>query len=435
MVFLRSQQDSRGQTRPLRNVSFLCFWGGQTVSQIGSQVTSLAVPLTAALVLGATPAEMGWLTAAANAPFLVVGLFAGVLVDRFQRKPLLIAADSGRAILLGTIPLAAWSGHLSMVQLYMVSFAGGTLRVVFEVAYQSYLPALIARQHLVDANSKLEISRSAASVIGPGVGGTLVQILTAPIAVLLDALSFVVSVASLLLIRAVEPTRVRDTAPKGVAREIGEGLRAVFGNMYLRPILFCTGVTNLFSGIWGADFVLFATREIGLSPAVLGIAGATAGVGLVLGSLLARHAEHTLGVGPSIIIASLFGSGAGVLVPLAAWYNALSLPLVLVFEVIFGICLPVYNINQVSLRQAITPEHLMGRMTATIRFCVWGVVPFGALAGGWLGESVGLTTAMWVGSLGMTLSTLAVLFSPVARLRRVEEALVGGDLGVVSEAG
>src|SRR6266571_4222971 len=263
-----------------RHPDFVRLWAGQTISQFGTQISQLAIPLTAALVLNASPFEMGLLGAFEFAPFLLLSLFAGVWVDRTARRPVLIVADVGRALLLGSIPAAAFLGILHIEQLYVVGLLTGVLTVFFDVAYQSYLPVLVSREHLVEGNSKLEVSNSVAQIAGPGVAGALVQLITAPLAVLVDALSFIASVISLLLIHAPEPAPERHAgSSSSMWSELREGLGVVLDNPLLRSIAGCTGTSNLFGNALQALFVLYLTRDLGLPPAVIGLIYAVAGPG------------------------------------------------------------------------------------------------------------------------------------------------------------
>ncbi|HEX5502891.1 MAG TPA: MFS transporter [Thermomicrobiales bacterium] len=404
-----------------RHPDFLKLWGGQTISVFGDQIALLALPLVAVLTLNAGAVEMGILGAAERAPFLLVGLFAGVWVDRLRRRPILIGADAGRALLLGSIPAAALLGALTVHYLYVIAFLVGILTVFFDVAYQSYLPVLVSRERLVEGNSKLEVSNSVATIAGPGLAGALVQLLSAPLALLADALSFVVSVVSLLWIGAPEPAPrpadAADGARAGLWREIGEGLRVVLGNRLLRAIAGCTGTSNLFGSMMFAVFVLYATRDLGLSPALLGVVLAAFGPGGLLGALLAGPAARRLGVGPAIVGSIAVGGVAGLLVPLAAGPAAVTVPLLMAWGFVSGVTTPIYNITQVSLRQQITPDRVQGRMNATMRFIVWGTMPIGALAGGFLGQFIGLRPTLLVGAVGSLLAILWVFFSPVRALR------------------
>ena len=401
-----------------RHRDFLKLWVGETISLFGSQFTFLALPLIAALTLQASPAEMGILTAVETAPFLLIGLFAGVWVDRRRKRPLLIAGDLGRALLLGTIPLAAFAGVLSINQLYVVGFLVGICTVFFDVAYQSYLPALVNREQLVEGNSKLEVSRSVAQLSGPGIAGVVIQLLTAPLAIILDVLSFLISGLFLGLIRREEPAPTRAAHPS-VFADIREGLAVVFGNPYLRAIAGSTGTSNFFGNAIGALFILFATQDLKLSPAAIGIAAGLGNVGGLVGALLAGRLAARFGLG-RVIIGSMFLAGlSGLLFAVAT--PASALPLIVFSGFCAGMGGTIYNINQISLRQAIIAQRLQGRMNATMRFLVWGTMPLGGLAGGLLGELMGLRSAIALAAAGGTLAFLWVLASPVRTLSQIPE--------------
>ncbi|HEY7909061.1 MAG TPA: MFS transporter [Thermomicrobiales bacterium] len=399
------------------HANFLRLWAGQTISQFGSQITLLALPLTAALTLHATPVEMGILSATETAPFLLVGLFAGVWVDRLRRRPILLIADCARGVLLLAIPLAALLDGLTIGLLYAVAFLVGILTVFFDVAYQSFLPALVGRAHLVEGNSKLEVSRSAAQIAGPGIAGGLVQLITAPIAIVVDATSFLISALFLVFVRVPEPPPAPRIAGRSIWHEIGEGLRVVVGNPMLRGIAGCTATGNLFSNIVQAVYILYVTRQLGLSAGVIGAIFALGSVGFLVGALLAGRVACRFGLGPTIIGSSLLGCFGTVLIPIADGPVTLAVPLLVAAQFVMAFSNPIYNINQVSLRQAITPDHLLGRMNATMRFIVWGTLPIGALIGGALGGTIGLRPTLVVGAIGEFSAFLWVFFSPVRTLR------------------
>jgi len=382
-----------------RHPEFMKLWAGQTISLFGSQVSQLAIPLAAVLVLDATPAQMGLLGAFEFAPFLLLSLFAGVWVDRMYRRPVLILADVGRTLLLGSIPVAGLLGALRMEQLYVVGLLGGVLTVFFDVAYHSYLPVLVSRGQLVEGNSKLEVSRSVAQIAGPGVAGALVQLITAPMAVLVDALSFVASVISLLFIRVREPAPVHQSGRKGggIWAELHEGLAVVLENPLLRSIAACTGTSNLFGNAIQAIFVLYATRELGLQPAVVGLIYAASGPGALLGALMAGEAARRFGLGTTIIGSIAMCEAANLAVPLAHGTVPVLTAVLMLASFVSGVGNPMYNINQVSLRQAITPDRLQGRMNASMRFIVWGRSPSARCsAARWARRSdSGLRSARW----------------------------------------
>ncbi|MDA8188411.1 MAG: MFS transporter [Dehalococcoidales bacterium] len=401
-----------------RHHDFLKLWAGQTISMLGSRFSTLALPLIAALSLRASPVEMGLLTAVETAPFLLLGLFAGVWVDRRRRRPILVSGDVGRALLLATIPLAALAGALSMPLLYVVGFLTGVLTVFFDVAYQSYLPMLVGRAQLIEGNSKLEVSRSIAQVAGPGIAGVVVQIVSAPLAIAFDALSFFISAVFLSLIGRTEEAPDRTTrAPLLV--EAREGLSVVFGNPYLRSIAGATATFNVFSSAIWALYILFATRELGLEPAAIGVVFGVGNAGALTGAVFAGHLARRLGLGRVIVGASLIG-GLGNLV-IASATGGFALPTLITAHFLISLSLPLYNINQVSLRQAITPERLLGRVNATNRFLVWGTMPLGGLAGGALGETLGLRPAIALAAICGLTGFLWVLRSPVSTLDRIPE--------------
>ncbi len=402
---------------------FLKLWTGQSISLLGSQVTFLALPLTAALMLEASPFQMGVLQAAQVAPFLLLGLFVGALVDRMPRRPVLVVADFGRAVLLGFIPLLSLAGLLRMEVLYAVSALVGVMTVFFEVAYQAYLPSLVRREDLVEGNSKLQVSLSVAQIVGPGLAGALVQVLTAPLAIAIDAFSFLASMLFFGLIRDSQPPPSTKSQRDSLCSEVGEGVRALLGDPLLRPIAASTATGNLFYNLLFAVYVLYATRELGIGPVWLGAIFVMLGLGGLVGALLAHRAAQRFGLGPTIIGAAFLGGVTILVVPLAAGPPSVAIPLLMLAWLLGGLTTVVYNVNQVSLRQAITPERLQGRVNATFRVIVWGVSPIGAVLGGLLGEAIGLRATLLVGALGVFLEFGWVLFSPVRSLRQLPLSL------------
>lgn len=401
-----------------RHREFLKLWTAQTISVFGDNFTGLALPIIAAISLQATPGQMGILTAVERAPFLLLGLFAGVWVDRMRRRPILIAGDIGRGLVLLSIPAAAFAGSLGMPQLYAVGFLIGCFTVFFDVSYQSYLPSLVERRQLVEGNSKLEATRSVAQLAGPGVAGGVIQMLTAPVAIILDALSFFTSAG---LIGAI---RLPEQAPPPAERrallvEVREGLGVVFGNRYLRSIAAATGTSNLFSSSLFALYILFVTRELGLTPAAIGLIFSLGNVAGLIGALTAGRLAARFGVG-RVIVGSIAVGGLG-FIPVGLATPATAYPMLILAGAlgIFGSL--VYNINQVSLRQAITPMRLQGRMNATMRFLVWGTMPLGGLLGGALGETLGLRTAILLSAVGGAFAFLWVLLSPVRGLAAIPD--------------
>ncbi|HEX4700848.1 MAG TPA: MFS transporter [Pseudonocardiaceae bacterium] len=393
---------------------FRLLWVGDTVSQFGSIITNTAAPLLAALVLAATPFQMGLLTAADTAAFLLVGLPAGAWVDRMRRRPLMLGADLGRALLLASIPIAWWAGVLTLAQLILVGLAVGVLTVFFDVAYQSFLPALVSREKLMEGNSKLQASQSVAFVSGPAIGGWLTQVIGAANAIGLNALGFLSSALCLWRIRTTEPAIERAPERK-LRREIAEGLKFVFGNRSLVGIVGCTATSNFSTNIISAVGVLVLTRQLGASAGLVGVLFAGGGVGGVLGALFASRIANRFGQARTIWLSILVTSPFELLLPLAG--RGWLISLYGFGSVMTGFGAVVYNIAQVSFRQAICPDRLLGRMNASVRFVVWGTLPLGALVGGVLGTLIGIHPTLWVGAIGATLSPLPVLLSPLRRLR------------------
>lgn len=338
-------------------------------------------------------------------------------VDWRRRRPILVWGDLGRAVLLAAIPAAALTGTLSIPVLYVVGFLVGVLTVFFDVAYQAYLPSLVERAQLVEGNSKLEASRSTAQVAGPGLAGVVIQLISAPLAISLDALSFLLSGLFLGLIRRPEerPSVVR--AP--LLAEVREGLAVVLGHPMLRAIAGCTGTSNFFGAAFGALLILFVTRDLGLRAAAIGVVFSVGNVGAITGVLLAGALAARFGIGRAIAVASLV-SGLGYW-PVVFAIPSLAIPMLTAGMLLLTLGIPIYNINQVSLRQAITSHRLQGRMNATMRFLVWGTLPLGGLAGGTLGQVLGLRTALAVAAAGGLLAFLWVFRSPVWGLRRIPE--------------
>ncbi|MGH2381407.1 MAG: MFS transporter [Candidatus Limnocylindria bacterium] len=407
-----------------RHGNFLKLWSAQTISQFGDEITRLAIPLVAILTLEATPFQIGLLGTFQFLPFILLTIPAGVWVDRMRRKPILIGADIGRAVLLTSVPVAFVGGWLSIPQLYIVAFAVGCLEVFFDIAYQSYLPAVVERDQLVEGNSKLELSMSASSVIGPGIAGFLVELVRAPIAILFDGLSYLAAVIMLLFIRRremlPEPHDPATGARPSMRREAAEGFRYVLRHRYLRNIAACTGTLNLFGNMGEVILVLYIVRELGLNAGTLGIVFAIANVGVFVGAISADRLARWFGMGPTIVGSALISPLSLLLVAIAP--RDAPIPFLIAGGVIGAATAVVYNINQVSLRQAITPERMQGRMNATMRFIVWGTIPIGSIVGGLLGGLIGLQATIWVGAIGSFVGFLPVLISPVRTLQSIPDA-------------
>ena len=392
---------------------FMKLWAGQSVSLMGSQVSQLAVPLVAVMMLRATPAEMGYLNALQMAPFLGLSLFAGVWLDRMRRRPVLVGADVLRMVFMGFIPILGFMGVLRMADLDIIMLLVGICTVFFDVAYQSYLPALVGRKDLVEGNAKLESTRSVSSIAGPAVAGFLVQVLSASAAILVDACSYIVSFVSLLLIRAPEPHPAEGVVRQTFWQDLGEGLGTITKDRYLSAIARCTGTSNFFSSAGMSVFVLYAVHQLGFSAALLGTVFAIGSVGGLLGSLVSRRAGDRFGFGHTVIGSILFAGLGGFLFPLAFHPGIPAIVLVSLGEGLVSFGSVIYNVTQVSFRQTITPDKLLGRMNASMRFIVWGTMPLGSLLGGTLGTWIGLRPTLAVAAMGALLSVVWVVLSPL----------------------
>lgn len=394
---------------------FKLLWAGQTVSEIGSAVTAVALPLLALLTLDASAFEVALLSAVSSAAFLLVALQAGALIDRRRKQPILVRSDWARAALIATVPAAHFLGVLTMAQLYVVALLVSVLTVFFDVAYQSYLPVLVDRAQLVEGNSKLSATAAVAQFVGPAVGGVLVAAIGAPYAVGVDAASFLVSGAATQAIRDDEDepparpdgTRMRD--------EIREGMSFVLRHPILSKVVACTGTSNFFGSLYGAVEVVFLVRELGASAAVVGLVFSIGAIGGVLGAVVATPVARRVGSARIIWLSLAVTAPLTFLGPLA--FPGPGVLLVAAASAALGLGAVVYNVAQVSYRQAVCPPALLGRMNAAVRFIVWGTMPLGALAGGGLATVLGTRATLVVGAAGMCLAVGWVLASPLRGMR------------------
>ena len=405
----------------LRQPEFLRLWAAQSISQLGDQVTLLALPLVAVLTLDASAAQMGFLVAAELLPHLFFSLLAGVWIERSQRRRhLMIVADVGRAVLLASVPIAYAFDVLSFPQLYAVAFAVGTFAVMFDVSWSTLFIAVVPRRDVVDANSKMSLSRAVSFVAGPSVAGFLVQLLTAPVTLLIDAVSYLGSALFLTRIRAVEPPV--ETDGKGVLRNLRDGISFVLRDELIRPDLFCAATVNLFNFVFHAIFILYATRELGVSPGTLGLALGAGAVGGILGALVAPRLEQRIGIGRSVVVGSVLFPAPLLLVPIASG-SELQIGLMLgAAEFFSSVGVMIFDVSAASMTFLRTPDRIRARTAGTFRFVNYGIRPIGALLGGALGTALGLQTALWIGVLGALLGVGWLVFSPIPRLREVVEA-------------
>ena len=404
-----------------RHPDFLRLWAGHTVSLAGSLVGRFALPLVAILALDASPGQVALLRMADVLPGVVIGLFAGVWVDRMRRRPLMIWTDVGRALLLLSIPLAALLGVLSLWQLVIVVVAAGTLTALFEIASRSYLPTVISREELVEGNSKLQASGSVVEVAAFGFAGLLVQILTAPIAILLDAISFVISAVCLGGIRTPEPPARPATDGHTTWMAIREGLRMVVHDPTLRALAGAKATNEFFLFIWVSMLLVFLTRDLELDPIVFGILFAIGGVCSFFGALAAERVERWFGLGPTLIWSFFLGSAAVLTVPLAAGPFVLVVFLVGVQQLADAPAV-IYQIHEESLIQATVPDESLGRVTSCLRVIGWTAMLLGTIVGGILGETIGPRATMLVGGIGLLPAVLWLIFSPIRHLRSTPAA-------------
>jgi MFS family permease len=403
-----------------RRRDFMLLWSGQTVSEVGSAVTQLALPLLAVITLEASTFEVGLLTACTNLAFLVVALPAGAWVDRWRRKPVLVCGDFGRVVLLGSIPLAQALGVLQLPQLYLVAVLAGVLTVFFDVAYQSYVPMLVEPMELVDANGKIGASQAFGQVAGPSVAGVLIGSIGAAYAIVIDAASFLVSGGLTSAIRRIEDKPEPRPSHRSLRDDIRDGLSFVVGHPILRRIVGCTGTSNFFSSAFLAVEAVFLVRVLGASPGVIGLVFSLGSVGGLIGGAfagrIARRVDSARVIWMSIVVTGPFQFLAALAIP--GWGVAL----VGISAFAMSIGGVVYNSAQVSYRQAICPAVLLGRMNASVRFIVWGTMPLGGLAGAIAGALIGVRATVILSAIGQTLAALWLVFSPLFGMRDIPAA-------------
>ncbi|MFC4113450.1 MFS transporter [Nonomuraea zeae] len=400
----------------LRDHDFRGLFLADSASQVGSQLLLLALPLVAVSALHASAFEVGLLAACQTLAFVVIGLPAGAIVDRLRKRAVMVVSDGARALALASVPVAWWLDALTIYQLYAVALVLGVFTVFFDAAYQSYLPHLVGRERLVEGNSALEGVRTVAQLGGPSVGGYLIQFLTAPFALVVTVAGYAWSALCLARIRKREERR-EAAGRANLAKEIGEGVRFVLGHRLLRRIAGCTATANLFASIAHPLILLLLARELGLGAGTIGLLMSAGGVGGVVGVLVNARLARRIGQGPTMWLAIALPAPLLFLVP---WAQAdWRLALVVLYELCAGVGVVVYNITQLSFRQAATPEPLLGRMNATMRFLVWGTLPLGGLLGGVLGEAIGIRSTLVVAACGACLAFLWIVTSPMRTMREL----------------
>lgn len=406
-----------GQGSLWRNRDFVKLWGGQTASQAGSRMSDLALPLTGILLLDATPGQLGLLAAAEFSPLLLVTLFAGVWADRHARRPILFVANVGRALLIGLVPALAVSGVLTMPILCAIAFSVGTLTAVFDVTYVAYVPSLVDREQLVEGNSKLQASYSVAQVAGQGSSGVLVQLLTAPGALLVDALTYLLAAFSVLSIRHRETAR--PPASRGdLRREVAEGLKMTLGNRVLRPLMLQSAAFNGLNAIVVVVLPVYALRSLELSPATLGLVIASGSLGALAGAMGAGRLGRRIGVGPAMTLGMATACLSFLAIPLASGGRAAVIAVLVATYCVFGAGLAVFNVHSLSIRQTVVPTEMMGRVASVYRLASWAMIPAGSLLGGLLANVLGLRTTLLVAAAGLTLSAVLFAWSQLTPARR-----------------
>jgi MFS family permease len=407
-----------------RHPDFMKLWAGQTVSELGSVVTRTAVPLVALLVLGAGPLEMAFIVVSASLAVLLVGFFAGAWVDRLRRRPLLIWTDAIRALVLFSIPAAYFAGILAMEQLYLVVFVEGCLAAFFNAAYPAYVPSLIGVDRVVEGNSKLATSSSLAEIGGPGLAGGLVQLIGAPFAILVDAVSFAVSAVSVALIRSPEPARPVRTEATAIRQEIREGLEVVRRHAILVPLVLRSVIAHVAGSFYGVLYTIFLVQDLHLEPFVLGVVVSAGGVGSLVGSFFAARVIRRLGIGRALIWSAVGASVLWVLTPLAGGPVLLATVMVLVPQLIGDGLQTIEGVAEVSLIQGVTPDKVLGRVNATLEVFSHGIAyPLGALLAAALAESIGVRAGIAIGWAGMAISILLLVRSPLPGVREPSDAI------------
>ena len=412
-----STQNDRARSSIWRHADFRKLWLGHTVSMFGSQITLVALPLIASLTLAATPAQMALLQGLGYAPATVLGLFVGVWVDRVRRRPLMVAGDLLSAALLLVLPLAAWAGLLRLELLYALAFGLAAVGVLYGLADGAFLPVLLKGDELVAGNSALAASSSVARIAGPGLAGALMQLLGAPFAVLLDALSFLVSALAAWRIRAPEPPPPAPKQRPNVWREIAGGLGELWRNPYLRAFQLAFATFDIFWNALYAVYILYITRTLGLGPAAVGVILGVGSGGALLGSLVAARISRRLGIGRTLIVAELALGLGSLVIAGAGWLPSVALPLLIGAELVQSFSNTIFYINAGSVQQLETPEHVRGRVGASRMTLGLGVALLGTALGGVLGEAIGAGATVAVCAVGTVPAFLWLVFSPIRAYR------------------
>jgi MFS family permease len=410
------------QSSHFRNKNFLALWGGQTVSEVGSQLTNLAVPVFAVTMLNVNESQMGFLNAASTASFLLVGLIAGAWVDRWVKRRVMIWADVVRMLAILSVPVLYFSGVIQVWHLFVVAAIMGLATVFFDVAYQSFIPMVVPKEQIASANSSLETTNQLSTIGGPAIVGGLLSIVKAPALLVADSLTFLVSTISLSAIRDREVPKPKEERKK-LRHEIAEGLKFVWNNKIIRAVSFTTSTSNLFSTAQATLVPLVILRDLHISPAVFGVIESIAAVGGLLGAVTAAKLSKAIGEGQVIAYSAVLMGFTAFAPAIAAGSSQIVAIVVLCLGQFVGMfTVLTYNITQVSARQRLCPEHLLGRMNASIRFFVWGVMPIGALISGAAATAFGIIPVLWFAAIGVFLSAIFVVVSPLSRMKHLPGA-------------
>ncbi|WP_437594883.1 MFS transporter [Sorangium sp. So ce1000] len=417
-----------------RHPDFLRLWAAQAVSAVGSRISRTALPVIAIVSLGADASGVAVLSSLSTAPGFVVGLFAGGLVDRSRKRPLLIGADLVRAALILSVPIAAWTGALTLLHLSAVAALVGMATSLFQIADNAYLPALVGQDHLVEANARLEGTDAAAEIAGPGAAGILIQALSAPVTMVVDALSYLGSAALLVRIRAAEtPVAPADGAGgaaggSGAAdggasllEDLRVGLRHGLGHPVVGATFLAMGAQALLSGgVFSALYMLYLLGHLLLSPATVGLIIGVGGIGALAGSVLAGWLGRRLGAGPAMILSLIVSQAGNALIPLAGQLGRYAVPALVVHQLVGDAFLVAFMIHAVSARQSMLPLRVLGRVDATLHVLTGALLPAGTLAAGWLAGRIGVEATIWAFVIAGFAAPLLLLLRPaVWRLRAV----------------
>ncbi|MFD3464932.1 MFS transporter [Streptomyces sp. NPDC058682] len=404
-----------------RHSDFNRLWFGQTVSNFGDKISLLALPTLAVVVLGGGALEVGVLGALRFLPFLLLAPIAGLVADRVSRRTVMIVADLGRFLALATIPLAFALDSVSMTHLFIVAGITGCLTTFFEVSYQSWLPQLIGTENLIEGNTKLQISRSVAEAVGAGAGGALIQLLGAARAITADAFTFLISLIALLVIRHRDVRERTEDRKASAKAEMKEGMKTLFGNPVLRGLFTANVVVNLGAAMGDAVLIVYAYKELNLSPGQVGAAFAVMSVFVIVGAVLSEVVSKSLSVGRLLVITAVVLGAGYILVPTGGAVGGFVG--LIVVQAIIGFVSPMFDIHVLSLVQGVTPNEQMGRVSGTALSAVYGALSLGYFAGGALGEAIGLTGGLAVAGAVTIIGGLTLLTGPVAKIKEMP----GGD--------